>query len=58
MSSPLSSVHDFYDFVRFRMVRSPLCLDLLAAAADLRAARLDSEIPHPDLALLPIRPMH
>jgi hypothetical protein len=51
-------VHHFYDFALFGIVCSPLCFDLLTALADLRAAPLDHGIPHPDLALLPITPMH
>jgi hypothetical protein len=58
IGSLVSGVHHFYDFAPFRIVCSPLCFDLLAALAGLRAAHLDPGVPHPGPALLPITPMH
>jgi hypothetical protein len=54
----MSRIHYFYDFAAFRLLGSPVCSDHLAAAADLRTADLEPGVLHPDLALLPITPMH
>jgi hypothetical protein len=54
----ISGVHHFYDFAAFHLFASPVCPYLLAAVADAQAANLDPGVLHPDLALLPIPPMH
>jgi hypothetical protein len=54
----MSGVHHFYDFAALHLLALPVCLCLLAAVADAHAAHPDPEVLHPDLALLPITPMH
>jgi hypothetical protein len=58
LGSLISGVHHFYDFATFHLLASPACSYLLAAVADARAAHLDPGVLHPDLALLPITPVH
>jgi hypothetical protein len=51
-------VHRIYDFGTFCLSWSPLRLRLVTTVTDLAAADLDPRFLHPDLALLPITPMH
>jgi hypothetical protein len=54
----LSGVNRFYDFHHSHLPCSPGVSALPSFVPDLPAADLDLEIPHSDLALLPITPMH
>jgi hypothetical protein len=56
--SAVSGVHRIYDFAAFCLSWSAPLFCSIAGVADLVAADLGLRLQHPDLALLPIRPMH
>jgi hypothetical protein len=54
----MCSVHGIYDFAAFCLPWSAPVSIPVATVTDLVAADLASRFLHPDLALLPITPMH
>ena len=54
----MCGVHGIYDFAVFCLPWSAPCFRLVAAVTDLVAADLAPGLLNPDLALLPITPMH
>jgi hypothetical protein len=54
----VSGVHRIYDFAAFCLPWSALVSTCVAIVADLATADLAPALLHPDLAPLPITPMH
>jgi hypothetical protein len=57
-SSGMSGVHRIYDFAAFCLPWSAQVSGSVPAVTDLDPADLAFGLLHPDLALLPITPMH